>query len=116
MIGLSESYIQQINEQMNTAKITGIDQIILSWTNIFFFNDAPRALALYTRSLSLEEIQPISPRFEYSGWTAEFYPRPGKDPSKYLELRLSETARSYNWIHLSWKNMTGNLVKISREN
>ena len=112
VIGLCEQYIQQINEQLSNARIKGIDQIILAWTNVFFFNNAPRALAYYTHSLTLGNTQVDDSNFKYSGWTVEFYPRPGKNPSKYLELRLSATARSYNWIYLSWKNMTGNLIKI----
>jgi len=90
-------------------EIKGIHQLVLAWSDVFFFKGVPRALAYYTKPIPIEGTNLANPQLNYEGWTVEFYPR-GKDLCKYLELRLSKTARSFEWIYLSWLSVTDNLI------
>jgi hypothetical protein len=45
----------------------------------------------------------------YSGWTVEIYPSP-KNLGKAKELRISSTARSLDWIKLSWYSAIDKLI------
>ena len=110
MVGLDEkTEINTLLSQLREEQIKGIHQLILAWSDTFFFRGNPKALVYYTKSIPLDDANLAEPRLNYTGWTIEFYPK-GKDLNKYLELRLSKMARSFEWIHTSWLSLTDNLI------
>jgi len=110
MVGLDEkTEIADLLAQLARVQIKGIHLLVLAWSDVFFFEEAPRALAYYTKSMVIDDVNMAKSRLSYAGWTVEFYPR-GKELHKYLEFRLSKTARSCEWIHASWLSTTDNLV------
>jgi len=109
-VGLDEkTEIVALLAQLAKEKIRGINQLTLAWSDVFFFSGAPRALAYYTKSMVIDNMDMAQPGLSYAGWAVEFYPT-GKDLHKYQELRLSKIARSCEWIHTSWLSSTDNLV------
>jgi len=110
MIGLDEkTQIKTIMSQLAKEEINGIHQLVLAWSDVFFFKGARRALVYYTKPIAIDGTNLTNPQLNYEGWTVEFYPM-GKGLSKYLELRLSNTASSFRWIRASWFSLTDNLL------
>jgi len=109
-VGLDgEGEIKGILDQLINYQIKGIGELILSWTNTFFFEENPRAIVYYTQSITLDNKYVKEPKLGYSGWSVEFYPK-GKESHEYLELRLSPIALSPSWIRASWHSTTDNLI------
>jgi hypothetical protein len=106
-----ETDIELTISSLRDEAISGIDEIRLCWSNIYYFEGAPRALAYYTSPLLLgckkNDV-------DYDGWTVEFYPR-GRQTHQFLELRVSSIARSSDWIRLSWFTTTDRLLTYTPE-
>jgi len=85
---------------------TGIDEICICWSNLYYFKGAPRALAYYTKPLNFSS---RTGGVNYRGWTVEFYPV-GKNTEKYKELRVSNVGQSSSWFIASWKSTTDDLL------
>lgn len=90
---------------------TGIDEICVCWSNLYYFKDAPRVLAYYTKPLNFRG---RTGHVNYQGWTVEFYPR-GRNTKKYEELRVSNVGRSSSWVIASWYSSTDNLLTWGSE-
>ena len=113
VVGFQEdSHITSIIDELRRAQVSEIDEIIICWSNLYYFQGYPRAFAYYTRQIPLSQ-KPAN--ISYTGWTIEYYPR-GKDTRDYLELRISSIARSSAWIKASWHSTTDNLVTYTLEN
>ena len=106
VIGLKEkSDINSLISDLQKDPPTGIDEICICWSNLYYFEGALRVLAYYTKPLNFSN---RTGAVNYQGWTVEFYPS-GKNTEKYKELRVSNIGRSSGWINTSWVNLTNNM-------
>jgi len=112
IIGFKEkSDISSLVSDLQKEPPTGIDEICICWSNLYYFEGAPRVLAYYTKPLNFSS---RTGAVNYQGWTVEFYPV-GKNTEKYRELRVSNVGRSSSWVITSWRNLTDNLLTYGPE-
>ncbi len=103
-------YEQEINAiTLNILKYCSadIDCITLCWTEVYIFENKPRALIYRTVNFPLTEKE-LNFK-DYGGWSIEFYPL-GKQTNEFKELRISKVALSKAWIRASWHACTDNLL------
>lgn len=107
VIGFEEKLgIDTLLSDLQKDPPTGIDEICICWSNLYYFEGAARVLAYYTKPLNFSS---RTGGVNYRGWTVEFYPV-GKNTEKYKELRVSNVGRSSSWVITSWRSMTGDLL------
>lgn len=113
IVGLQkDSDIDSTIDELKRYPITGIDEIIICWSNVYYFDGAPRSFVYYTYPLRFHQNK--KNKVNYQGWTIEYYPC-GKQTYEYRELRISSTARERNWIKASWYSQTDNLLTWGEE-
>ncbi len=111
VIGFKEkSDIDSLVSDLQKEPPTGIDEICICWSNLYYFEGAPRVLAYYTKPLNFSRTGAVN----YQGWTVGFYPI-GQNTEKYKELRVSNVGRSSSWVIASWKSTTDNLLTYGPE-
>lgn len=112
VIGFEEKLgIDSLVSDLQKEPPTGIDEICICWSNLYYFKGAPRVLAYYTKPLNFSRrTGPVN----YRGWTVEFYPV-GKNTEKYKELRVSSVGRSSSWVITSWRSTTDDLLTYGPE-
>lgn len=112
VIGFKEKpNIDSLASDLQKEPPTGIDEMCVCWSNLYYFKDAPRVLAYYTKPLNFSS---GTGHVNYQGWTVEFYPV-GRNTEKYKELRVSAVGRPCSWIIASWKSTTDNLLTYGPE-
>ena len=91
--------------------LRNIDRITLCWRNFVTING--KVIAVIQNSISFKINQSSVSGFEYSGWTAEGYPL---NNDEYRELRLSNNARTVDWLVTSFNNMKdpSSFYKVSK--
>ncbi len=108
--GFEEKHdIDSLVSDLQKEPPTGIDEICICWSNLYYFEGVPRVLAYYTKPLKFSS---RTGAVNYRGWTVEFYPV-GKNTEKYKELRISNLGRSPSWISTSWRSLTDSLIVYS---
>ena len=112
VIGFKEKpNIDSLASDLQKGPPAGIDEICVCWSNLYYFKDAPRVLAYYTKPLKFNS---TTGQVNYQGWTVEFYPM-GQNTEEYKELRVSGVGRPSSWIIASWKSTTDHLVTYGPE-
>lgn len=108
---LDNDEISRIISALEALKIEGIDEIVFCWSNLYLFEEKPRALAYYT--IPFKTNRKANVTLGYSGWTIEYYPL-GKQTDVYRELRISSVARPPAWIKTSWHGYTDQLITFGK--
>lgn len=113
VIGFKEKpSIESLASDLQKKPPGGIDEICVCWSNVYYFKDAPRVIAYYTKPLNFSNSS--AGHVNYQGWTVEFYPL-GRNTEEYKELRVSSVGRSCSWITASWASTTDNLLTYGSE-
>jgi len=113
IIGLQkDTDIDSTIDELKQHSISGIDEIIICWSNVYLFGGIPRALVYYTHPFHFSHRK--KNKIDYQGWTVELYPT-GKQLHEFRELRISSIARSRSWIRASWYSQTDSLLTYGTE-
>ena len=104
---LAQNEIKDIILNIKKYCSADIDCVTLCWSEVYVFENKPRAITYRSETFSLNGYEPKF--INYGGWTIEFYPS-GKQTNEFKRLRISKVARPKAWIKASWHACTDNLL------